>query len=237
MQQAYRILRVVAEAQTIRIILSIHPHAPVLEELSIACASLNNESSNGIKAIVLDFTTTKTDTTNTEPADTNPHNLEQARLAIQSVAAPVLAVVRGNLSQTASTLVQTTDLTLVAHNTIVNFENHPYTGREALRLGLITWSVPANQLDSEMERILTMLREKSAIALRHTKASIRLGPKQAQDVVTPLAGVMPTGQGQDQLAALQRINAFYLAHVMQTEDASEGLQAFLEKRKPQWKNR
>jgi 1,4-dihydroxy-2-naphthoyl-CoA synthase len=53
--------------------------------------------------------------------------------------------------------------------------------------------------------------------------------------VTPLAGVMTTGQ--DQLAALQQINAYYLAHVMPTEDASEGLHAFLEKRKPQWKNR
>jgi Enoyl-CoA hydratase/isomerase len=236
MQQAYRILRVVAEAQTIRMMLSIHPHAPVLEELSIACASLNNESSSGIKAVVLDFTTT-TDTTTAGPADAEPGNVEQARVAIQSVAAPVLAVVRGNLSQTASTLVQATDLTLVAHNAIVSVEKHPYSGVEALRLGLITWSVPASQLDSEMERILTMLRENSAIALRHTKASIRLGSKQVQHVVTPLAGVMPTGRGQDQLAALQRINTFYLAHVMHTEDAAEGLQAFLEKRKPQWKNR
>jgi enoyl-CoA hydratase/carnithine racemase len=220
MQQSYRILRVVAEAQTIRMVLSVHPQTSVLEELCIACASLHSESSSGIKAVVLDFTTT-TDTPNTEPGDVDEEldNIEQAQAAIQTVAAPVLAVVRGTLSEAASTLITAADLTLVSYHAVLTVEKRPYTGREAQRLGLVTWSVPASQLDSEMERILAMLREKSAIALRHTKASVRLGAKHT-----------------DQLAALQQINAYYLAQVMLTEDASEGLQAFLEKRKPQWKN-
>jgi len=72
-----------------------------------------------------------------------------------------------------------------------------------------------------MERILNMLREKSAVALRLAKAGARLG--QAEQA-TPLE-------------ALQRINRLYLAEVMQSQDASEGLHAFLEKRKPAWKNR
>ena len=39
------------------------------------------------------------------------------------------------------------------------------------------------------------------------------------------------------LEAMQLINKLYLAEVMQSQDASEGLHAFLEKRKPAWKNR
>ena len=76
-----------------------------------------------------------------------------------------------------------------------------------------------------MERILDMLRGSSAIALRHTKASVRLVSAD-KDTNTP----------KTRLEALQEVNRFYLAEVMQTADAHEGLQAFLEKRKPNWKN-
>ena len=71
-----------------------------------------------------------------------------------------------------------------------------------------------------MERILDLLRAKSAIALRYTKASVRLANN---DHVTALE-------------ALQQVNTLYLTQLMQTHDAQEGLQAFLEKRKPNWKN-
>jgi len=71
-----------------------------------------------------------------------------------------------------------------------------------------------------MERVLDMLRGKSAVALRHTKASVRLG--QANHVT--------------KLEALGRVNTFYLTQVMQSADAHEGLRAFLEKRQPDWKN-
>src|SRR5437660_5612036 len=56
MQQAYRALRVVAESQTIRIVLSPDPGELMLSELRTVCATLNSESSAGIKAVVLDFT-------------------------------------------------------------------------------------------------------------------------------------------------------------------------------------
>src|SRR2546426_12298893 len=55
MQQAYRSLRIVSEAQTIRIVLANHPGELMLKELSTACATLDTESSNGVKAVVLDF--------------------------------------------------------------------------------------------------------------------------------------------------------------------------------------
>ena len=47
MQQAYRALRVVAEAQTIRIVLSPHPGELMLRELSAACATFDKQGSSG----------------------------------------------------------------------------------------------------------------------------------------------------------------------------------------------
>ena len=55
MQQAYRVLRIVAEAQTIRIVLMLRPSELMLNELYSACSALHTENSSGIKAVVLDF--------------------------------------------------------------------------------------------------------------------------------------------------------------------------------------
>jgi 1,4-dihydroxy-2-naphthoyl-CoA synthase len=97
-------------------------------------------------------------------------------------------------------------------------------GALAARMGYVTWAAGAGDLNREMERILNMLREKSAVALRLTKAGARLGQAEQAKQATPLE-------------ALQLINKLYLSEVMQSQDASEGLHAFLEKRKPAWKNR
>jgi len=259
MQQAYRVLRIVSEAQTIRIVLVLAPDELMLRELCTACAALNTESSSGIKAVVLDFET-KADTSGTENAAFSSDTLDQAYAAVRAVEAPVLAVVRGKLSAAASALVHAADLSLLAHDAVLIVQdiadhNHHsgdgravslagndridsynvhrgdpggYTGTQALRLKLITWSVPANEINAEMERILDMLRGKSAVALRHTKASVRLAAH---------ATSLQQEKAPARLEALKQVNEFYLAQVMQTADASEGLHAFLEKRKPEWKNR
>src|SRR5207249_4490568 len=126
-----------------------------------------------------------------EPIDTAV--LQEALEAVRAVAAPVLAVVRGNLSEMAGILVQAADLTLVAHDVVLPVQimasadgqdgqyqsiHETLTGEQALRLGLVNWSVPVQHIDTEMERILDMLREKSAVALRLVKASVRLGAAQ-----------------------------------------------------------
>src|SRR5436190_17279667 len=177
MQQAYRVLRIVSEAQTIRIVLVLAPDELMLKELCTACAALNTDSSRGIKAVVLDFET-KADTSGSENAAFSPDILDQACEAVRAVEAPVLAVVRGKLSAGASALVHAADLTLLAHDAVLmvqdtediaDHNNHPgdarvvlslvgndhtdsynvqrsdpegYTGVQALRLKLITWSVP-----------------------------------------------------------------------------------------------
>ena len=278
MQQAYRALRIVSEAQIIRIILAPEPGELMLKELSAACASLNTESSSGFKAVVLDFNaeaqqgikdipitneTMQAYSMGKMPGSKAPGSVpiivEAAHASIQAIPQPVLAVVRTTPSAAAWVFIQAADLTLVAHDamlTISNPEtgdnslharnvvaplagardgagattsnteagNETLNGLQAARLGYITWSVPSHDIHKEMERILDMLREKSAIALRLTKASTRLG-QSAQSGHTP------------HLEALKQVKAFYLKEVMQTKDAAEGLHAFLEKRKPNWKNK
>ena len=249
MQQAYRVLRVVAAAQTIRMVLMLRPSEIMLSELYTACTTLNSETSRGIKAVVLDFQPGTTPASQEEATVADPI-LQEARRAVRTIEAPVLAVVRGNLSERASTLMQVADLTLVAHNAVLpiqtmaptsvhdgqnRYRDHhqpvheTLTGEQALRLGLINWSVPLEQINSEMERVLDMLREQSAIALRLVKASVH------QKASQPLTSGKE--QAATRLAALDRVNEFYLNTVMQTADANEGLHAFLEKRKPQWQNR
>ncbi len=229
MQQAYRALRIVAEAQTIRIVLAPEPDELMLKELCIACESLHTESSSGIKAVVLDFNPSASQLVSHSAqiaTGSSSTFVESACAAVRAISQPVLAVVRATLSQTACSLMQAADLTLVAEHAVLILSNEEadeedtLTGAQAARLGYVTWSAPANDISKHMERILGLLRAKSAIALRYTKASVRLAGK---DHAT-------------RLEALQQVNTLYLTQLMQTHDAHEGLQAFLEKRKPNWKN-
>ena len=239
MQQAYRVLRIVAESQTIRIVLMLRPNELMLKELHTACTDLKSENSRGIKAVVLDFKSI-TETQLPHNATVLPAIIKQACLAVRDVEAPVLAVVRGTASAEVIALIQAADLTLVAHDAVLpvrgmgDDNNDTLTGEQAHRLGYITWSAPANSIDSEMTRILDMLREKSAVALRLTKDSTRLGAGLA---VAPRFIEGEASDAAARLEALKKVNEFYLSHVMQTADAGEGLHAFLEKRKPRWKNK
>ena len=195
----------------------------MLKELSTACATLDTESSNGVKAVVLDFV--ESASSGSEGEALSQEVVDGACAAVRGVAQPVLAVVRGTLSEAACALVRAADLTLVADDAVLTVPdavsgNDMLTGAQAARLGHITWAVPTQNVKKEMERVLDMLRGKSAVALRHTKASVRLG--QANHVT--------------KLEALGRVNTFYLTQVMQSADAHEGLRAFLEKRQPDWKN-
>ena len=183
MQQAYRSLRIVAEAQTIRIVLAPEPDELMLKELCTACESLHSESSRGIKTVVLDFNPTASQLVSHSAQITtggSSSSVESACAAVRAISQPVLAVVRATLSQTARLLIQVADLTLVAEHAVLNLSNEgaeeedTLTGMQAARLGYVTWSAPANDISKHMERILDLLRAKSAIALHYTKASVRL---------------------------------------------------------------
>ncbi len=90
---------------------------------------------------------------------------------------------------------------------------------EAYRIGLINAVVPADRLMEEAERLLARLTDKSASVLRVARQAIRAGMATAFD------------------QALPTIETMYTTSLMGLEDPSEGLSAFLEKRKPVWKHR
>jgi len=93
------------------------------------------------------------------------------------------------------------------------------TAAEAASGGLVTSVHPEDQLDSARAELLRALTSKSRIVLQHAKRAV-------------LAGLtLPLDQ------ALRASSDLYLKDLMGTEDALEGLNAFMEKRKPVWKHK
>jgi cyclohexa-1,5-dienecarbonyl-CoA hydratase len=90
---------------------------------------------------------------------------------------------------------------------------------EALRLGLISRVVPSAELEQKTRDVLVKLRELSAPALEASKRAMNLA------------------RGRTFEDALSAVEDLYLNELMKTEDAREGIQAFMEKRKPEWKSK
>lgn len=90
---------------------------------------------------------------------------------------------------------------------------------EAERIGLINQVVPHEELDQAVARFLGRLTDKSSAVLKWAKTAIRHG----LDV--------------DFERGLQSSEIIYKNGLMRTEDANEGISAFLEKRKPVWKDK
>jgi cyclohexa-1,5-dienecarbonyl-CoA hydratase len=88
---------------------------------------------------------------------------------------------------------------------------------EALSLGLINKVVPNETLEQELEKFCGKFLSQSGLVLTLTKKAFNAGLMDKQD------------QG------LKAIEKIYLQELMKTQDAEEGLKAFLEKRKPVWK--
>lgn len=87
---------------------------------------------------------------------------------------------------------------------------------EAVRIGLITAAVPASRLDDEVAELATVLASNPPAVTRLGLRALR-----HQDDLT-LTEALPYLQGM-------------LGQVLATEDAAEGLRAFLEKRDPAWR--
>lgn len=90
---------------------------------------------------------------------------------------------------------------------------------EAARLGLVNYVVPVGQLEAKTLEVLSRFRSLSATALELTKRAIDLGRGRSLD------------------SALKQVEDMYLHELMKTQDATEGINAFIEKRKPVWRNR
>ena len=90
---------------------------------------------------------------------------------------------------------------------------------EARRLGLVSYVVLTVELEQKTESLLVKLRELSASSLAMTRAALDLGGRSGFESV------------------LTEVENLYLNELMKTEDASEGVHAFMEKRKPEWRNK
>ena len=91
--------------------------------------------------------------------------------------------------------------------------------KEAERIGLVDRAVPAAQLPAAVEEVLAKLRDKSRAVLALTRRAVL------------------DAAGQPFEAALRAVETLYHAELMATEDAHEGLRAFVEKRAPTWRHR
>jgi cyclohexa-1,5-dienecarbonyl-CoA hydratase len=93
------------------------------------------------------------------------------------------------------------------------------SAQEAHSMGLINKVVAKGDLARETQDFLRQYLSLSAEVLRITKKTVKAG---LMDDLEP---------------SLKAIEDIYLNELMKTNDAQEGLKAFLEKRSPEWKNR
>jgi enoyl-CoA hydratase/carnithine racemase len=93
------------------------------------------------------------------------------------------------------------------------------TAQEAYRIGLINKVVPEEELDQAAEELARKFLDKSSLSIRLVR-----------DIFYQCADI-------DEFdGALQRATDLGIK-TWETADGQEGLKAFLEKRKPVWKNR
>jgi cyclohexa-1,5-dienecarbonyl-CoA hydratase len=91
---------------------------------------------------------------------------------------------------------------------------------EAKDLGLVNHILPVENFEEEAKKLVSeKLASNSAIVLQLTKRAFMEG-------VT-----------QNYSESIKKIEDIYLNELMKTDDANEGLKAFLEKRQPIWKNK
>ncbi|MFX0018864.1 MAG: enoyl-CoA hydratase/isomerase family protein [Promethearchaeota archaeon] len=90
---------------------------------------------------------------------------------------------------------------------------------EAQTLGISNHVFPHESYEQEFNKFIDSFNDLSTIVLQYTKKAFNIA------------------LGIDFETQLDKIENFYLKDLMTTHDANEGLQAFLEKRSPNWQNR
>jgi cyclohexa-1,5-dienecarbonyl-CoA hydratase len=103
-------------------------------------------------------------------------------------------------------------LELILTGDVINAE-------EALQLGLVNYVVPEDKLEEESNKFAQKFTSLSGAILSLTKRAAMQGIDNDFEEV------------------LRRVEHIYNREMMNTKDAQEGLQSFMEKRKPVWQNK
>jgi len=173
-------------------------------------------------------------------------------LALRDFPLPVIAAVRGRCLGGGFELVQAADLVLAADDAVFGqpeiglgvlppaacallpalvgrplaaeliFTGASLTAAEAQAAGIVRRVVPGAELDDAVDGLARRIARHSGAALRLAKRA--LGQADGAPGAQPAVGVGRAGR-------------IYLDELMKTEDALEGLRAFLEKREPHWSDR
>ena len=94
-----------------------------------------------------------------------------------------------------------------------------YTAAEMKAMGLVNRVFPESSFSADCESFLGKITANSSVVLELSKKA------------------MLAGHGRPYNSAMPDIEKLYLETLMATEDANEGLTAFMEKRKPVWKDK
>jgi len=93
-----------------------------------------------------------------------------------------------------------------------------FSAEEAKELGLVNAVFPAEKFEEEAKGFIEKITSNSSVVLQLTKMAV------------------DEAFGENYHTGVAQVENIYLNKLMNTYDANEGLKAFLEKRKPVWKN-
>ena len=96
------------------------------------------------------------------------------------------------------------------------FSGEALNASQALQAGIVLRVVPDDELDSATAELAGKIARHSAAALRVTKRALQ------------------SGYAKRRASTYAEIGSIYVEELMKTKDSVEGLQAFLDKRKPTW---